>query len=166
MSTTNNYIKVLVKEPNKDIEERQIVNDWETVTDIIGDDFVLYSAKANGKDFLIAMDENARFYSEHEPNFMIENDIFFGNIIFLSIDSDLKTFKDCPISIAEANEVISTDLPTYICESCHETFDDPIYIDCDIEFENGVAGLFPDHHWESIAACPNCESTDFWRIKR
>lgn len=166
MSTTPNFIKVLVKEPNKDIETREIENSWEAVSNIIGDDFMLYSAKANGKDFLIAMDTNAAMIDGYKVNFMIENDIFFENVVFLSIDSDLKTFKSCPITAEEANGVISTDFPTYVCEQCREMFDEPAYLDYDFEEDCGVGDLFPDHHCESIPVCPNCESADFWRIKR
>ena len=49
------------------------------------------------------------------------------------------------------------------CENCGNVFDDSLassYINVDMEDYYGVGSYFPDHHYQSMLACPNCKSID------
>ena len=44
----------------------------------------------------------------------------------------------------------------YKCPECGAVFDEPEYIEICEEAEAGVASLFPNHHWTTVAVCPDC----------
>ena len=46
------------------------------------------------------------------------------------------------------------------CYECELYYDEPAQVDEDIEQENGVGGLFPDHHHMKVNVCPFCGSAD------
>ena len=51
----------------------------------------------------------------------------------------------------------------YRCDECDYVFCDNEMSSVDVDMENyyGVGSDFPDHHVESMSACPKCKSTDF-----
>lgn len=48
----------------------------------------------------------------------------------------------------------------WYCEDCGEEFDEPDEVEVDLEYEYGVGGLFPDHHYANCYCCPCCGSMD------
>ncbi len=53
----------------------------------------------------------------------------------------------------------------YRCAECRATFDEPDSKEICYEAEYGVASMFSDMHWGTIAICPDCgseEIEDYW----
>jgi len=44
----------------------------------------------------------------------------------------------------------------YRCLECGGKFEEPDYIEVCYEAEAGVASLFKDYHWGTVAICPDC----------
>lgn len=51
---------------------------------------------------------------------------------------------------------------TFRCLCCSAIFteDEADVAEVDLEAENGVGGLFPDHHTAQVYVCPDCSSDE------
>lgn len=50
------------------------------------------------------------------------------------------------------------------CNDCGAIFDEPAFEEVDLENLYGVGGSFDDHHWATLASCPECEDGDIEEI--
>lgn len=160
-------ITVILKDPNEDFVKVKTENTAEAICDLLNGDYYLYQTFFGRKGVLIAAREDTIYNHDHfEPNFIVSKDVIYGSAIIMTMDKECDFFDSSPVTIEDCRKYLTTDLPVYFCNECGQGFDEPYMKEFDIESENGVGHLFPDHHVSMVAVCPNCEESNFWRIKK
>ena len=158
-------IRVLKKDPLSPVEVKTIPNDYDSVCEEIGGDIHLTPFHVCGADVLIVTNGESIWDAYCEPNFILGDNYFFGTALVVCLSEDKKSFASTYISAEDFDANITEQFPSYFCRDCEEYFNTPSTEEFDQEYENGVGGLFADHHKMVVAVCPECGSSNFKEVR-
>lgn len=100
-------MRVVIKEPNKKAEIREINNRLEDFQSIVGGYIEVYPIRTDLplEDILIILNEEGKLM-DLEPNMIVGNELIVGNMIFVSEDNgDFKSLSDDQLFFLKQNKL-------------------------------------------------------------